>query len=293
MKTAIIGSGQTEHRSRRLDVSAPELIDDAVQRALADARLEPDGIDAIVVGNMEHFEGIHLSDLWTVEGTGVTPAFELIPMICRPCSAKRCCSLPKRNSPPVARDVTKQTMLDLVPFARTRRIVGQFQNHPRLISKPLKLPQPQPCARTVAAAAVRSDQHTAGGIVTLLAQPHPPATDRRDSELGGVVADSDRNTGFIVPDVIDAVRDGLSQLFVRKIMCLHRDGTALQAVRFARILQGTERFLLFGVHRDRRFSASLPGLHATGNVFKLGIAIRMLFSFNRLAVRLQRVPLRP
>ncbi|MDX1389139.1 MAG: thiolase family protein, partial [Acidobacteriota bacterium] len=70
MRAAIVGSGQTEHRSRRLDVSAPELIDEAVQRALVDARLEPDGIDAIVVGNMEHFEGIHLSDLWAVEGTG-------------------------------------------------------------------------------------------------------------------------------------------------------------------------------------------------------------------------------
>lgn len=70
MKVAIIGAGQTMHRSRRLDVSAPELIDEAVQAALADARLEPDGVDAIVVGNMEHFEGIHLSDLWAVEGTG-------------------------------------------------------------------------------------------------------------------------------------------------------------------------------------------------------------------------------
>lgn len=70
MNAAIIGTGQTEHRSRRLDVSAPELIDEAVQRALLDAGLEPDGIDAIVVGNMEHFEGVHLSDLWAVEGTG-------------------------------------------------------------------------------------------------------------------------------------------------------------------------------------------------------------------------------
>jgi acetyl-CoA C-acetyltransferase len=67
---AIVGSGQTPHRSRRLDVSAPELIDEAVREALADARLGPDGVDAIVVGNMEHFEGIHLSDLWAVEGTG-------------------------------------------------------------------------------------------------------------------------------------------------------------------------------------------------------------------------------
>ena len=70
MNAAIIGSGQTEHRSRRLDVNAPELIDEAVQHALADAGLGPDGVEAIVVGNMEHFEGIHLSDLWAVEGAG-------------------------------------------------------------------------------------------------------------------------------------------------------------------------------------------------------------------------------
>lgn len=67
---AIVGAGQTKHRSRRLDVSAPELIAEAVAAALEDARLEPDGVDAVVVGNMEHFEGIHLSDLWAVEGTG-------------------------------------------------------------------------------------------------------------------------------------------------------------------------------------------------------------------------------
>lgn len=67
MNVAIIGSGQTMHRSRRLDVNAHELIDEAVQAALADAQMEP---DAIVVGNMEHFEGIHLSDLWAVSGTG-------------------------------------------------------------------------------------------------------------------------------------------------------------------------------------------------------------------------------
>ncbi|MBI3269721.1 MAG: thiolase family protein [Planctomycetes bacterium] len=69
-RVAIVGAGQTLHRSRRLDVSAPELIDEAVQAALTDAGMGPDGIDAIVVGNMEHFEGIHLSDLWAVEGTG-------------------------------------------------------------------------------------------------------------------------------------------------------------------------------------------------------------------------------
>lgn len=67
---AIIGSGQTNHCSRRLDVNAPELTNEAVQAACQDADIDIDEIDALVVGNMEHFEGIHLSDLWVTEGTG-------------------------------------------------------------------------------------------------------------------------------------------------------------------------------------------------------------------------------
>ena len=75
---AIIGTGQTDHCSRRQDVSIPEMIHEAVDRALMNAGLSPasatsggsGGVDAVIIGNMEHFEGIHLSDLWPVEGSG-------------------------------------------------------------------------------------------------------------------------------------------------------------------------------------------------------------------------------
>ncbi len=69
-KVAIVGSGQTDHTSRRKDVNIPELIKEAVDRALADAELAIKEIDAVVIGNMEHFEGINLSDMWASEGSG-------------------------------------------------------------------------------------------------------------------------------------------------------------------------------------------------------------------------------
>ena len=69
-KVAIVGSGQTNHTSRRKDVNIPELIKEAVDRALADAGLTINDIDAVVIGNMEHFEGINLSDMWASEGSG-------------------------------------------------------------------------------------------------------------------------------------------------------------------------------------------------------------------------------
>ena len=65
---AIIGTGQTDHAKSRDDVSQPELVREAASRALADAGLRPSEVDAIIIGNMEMFEGRALPELWVGEG---------------------------------------------------------------------------------------------------------------------------------------------------------------------------------------------------------------------------------
>ena len=67
---AIVATGQTDHRSRRPDVNIVEMINEAVRRCLADANMTMEGIDAIVIGNMEHFEGIFFTEMWSVDGAG-------------------------------------------------------------------------------------------------------------------------------------------------------------------------------------------------------------------------------
>jgi acetyl-CoA C-acetyltransferase len=62
---AVVGIGQTKFRSKRRDVNIPEMIYEAVDSALKDAQLEPNDIDAILIGNMDHFEGINFSEMWT------------------------------------------------------------------------------------------------------------------------------------------------------------------------------------------------------------------------------------
>jgi len=69
-RVAIVGTGQTEHRSQRPDVNGRELIHEAVVRALEDCELSIKDIDAIVIGNMDHFESINYVDTWSVEGSG-------------------------------------------------------------------------------------------------------------------------------------------------------------------------------------------------------------------------------
>ncbi len=69
-KVAIVGTGQTHHKSHRPDVNGREMIYEAVTRALADCELTIRDIDAIVIGNMDHFESINYVDAWSVEGSG-------------------------------------------------------------------------------------------------------------------------------------------------------------------------------------------------------------------------------
>jgi acetyl-CoA C-acetyltransferase len=69
-RVAIVGFGQTYHVAKRRDVNGIELINEAVVRALEDAELSRDDIDAIIIGNMDHFEGINYVDTWSVDGCG-------------------------------------------------------------------------------------------------------------------------------------------------------------------------------------------------------------------------------
>ena len=76
---AIIGAGQTKHTKERDDVSQPELVREAVDAALADAEIHPEDIDAVVISNMELFEGRALPELWIAQGAYATgkPAFKV------------------------------------------------------------------------------------------------------------------------------------------------------------------------------------------------------------------------
>ena len=65
---AIIGTGQTDHTRRRDDVSQPELVREAVLRAIEDAGITANDIEAVVISNMELFEGRAYPELWVGEG---------------------------------------------------------------------------------------------------------------------------------------------------------------------------------------------------------------------------------
>ncbi len=72
-QAAVLGVGQTRHRSRRTDVSIAGLCREAVDRALADAGTDLAGIDAVVVGKApDLFEGVMMPELYLADALGAT-----------------------------------------------------------------------------------------------------------------------------------------------------------------------------------------------------------------------------
>jgi acetyl-CoA C-acetyltransferase len=69
-RAAIVGIGQTYHRSKRPDVNIGEICTEAVRAAIEDAGIRPKDIGAFVVGNMELFEGRYLQDMWQADYIG-------------------------------------------------------------------------------------------------------------------------------------------------------------------------------------------------------------------------------
>src|SRR5688500_16791383 len=70
---AIIGVGQTYDRAKREDVSMAGMCREAMDRALADAGMTLDEVDAVVVGKApDLFEGVMMPELYLAEALGAS-----------------------------------------------------------------------------------------------------------------------------------------------------------------------------------------------------------------------------
>jgi acetyl-CoA C-acetyltransferase len=68
---AIVGIGQTQHKSRRWDVSLGGLVREAASRALEDANMDWKDIDAVVLGKApDLFEGVMKPELYLTDALG-------------------------------------------------------------------------------------------------------------------------------------------------------------------------------------------------------------------------------
>ena len=70
-RVAVIGVGQTRHKSKHKDLSIAGLVRQAAERALEDAGCGWKDIDALVLGKApDMFEGVVMPELWLTDALG-------------------------------------------------------------------------------------------------------------------------------------------------------------------------------------------------------------------------------
>src|SRR5665213_4387479 len=142
---------------------------------------------------------------------------------------------------------------------------------------------------TIAAAAVSRNQQALGSAVALSPHPLPPLGNRSHRERSGVMVDAHRNPGIVTFDIVNTVGNRLAQLGIRKVMRIHLPRLALGTIGSARVFAASQDLFLLRIDRNCRLLLSSVCLHAAVDALKLGVPIRMLFAFTRLAIGLKAV----
>src|SRR5271168_1256558 len=104
-------------------------------------------------------------------------------------------------------DERKQPMFNFVPFARSRWIVTDGHFQAILIRKALEAALPQAGTTAIAATAIGRNQQSLGLWIGPLPGPPPPPLNALDRKLRRIVTPADIDESFVVPFVIDAVRN--------------------------------------------------------------------------------------
>lgn len=191
--------------------------------------------------------------------------------------------------------MTEYTMLDFVPFAGTRWKVTYFDRYVEFVREFLEFVFPQPIARSVAPTAISRNENSSKIRLRVTSPPEmtPPRSYRSHCKLRCIMRDADIDPGFIVADIVDTIGSHLDRfplvVLFRKVMRLDRDGASFATPRSSWILEFSDDFLLFRVDRERGLPRSLLRLDSAIDMFELGVTVRMLFSLNRLPIRLKAV----
>ena len=123
----------------------------------------------------------------------------------------------------------------------------------------------------------------------MAAQVVPPLLKGGHGKLGRILRDAARDPGLVVHEVIAPVGDRFSPLGSRKGVGVNFEWLPLGARFSATVFLVAQRLFLLCVDRDRRAAAAPLRRHSAIEVRELRLAIRLVFAFPRLAIRLQAV----
>ncbi len=162
----------------------------------------------------------------------------------------------ERLGTPVLADEGEEAVLDFVPLAGARRQMVDLDPEPGLVGQRLQFTLPQTDARTIAAAAVGSDEQPCGTGVAGAAQFLPPAPDAVDGKGGGIMVDPDADPARIGGEIINAIRNRPAKLLDQEVVDPDRLRITLRYSRPLFLKSPTSSFFFVSTEIAGWFSAN-------------------------------------
>src|SRR5208337_4393648 len=192
-------------------------------------------------------------------------------------------------APPVHTDMRKESMLNFVPLASSRREVAYGGPQSRLRSQGLQFNLPQADAVSITSPTIRTNQQVRRVGIYCPAHPKPPASNTSHREARRVMVRTDVDPPHVLANIIHSIRNNFGKFGRGKIVNLHFFGLPFRLPFLAAILKIPHQLFLLGVHRNDRLMASQKSLYPAIDILKLGISIWMTCAFKRFGIRFQTV----
>src|SRR5437868_1053724 len=175
-------------------------------------------------------------------------------------------------------------MLNLVPFGGSRRIMSHCNSQLFLIGKFLQLFLPKPVSGPIGTTSIWSNQQLLLVGIEPLANLLPPAPDTLDGKLCRFMINAHIDKTSLVHQIVNPVGHGFPISERDKVIDIHT-GILSFCLPFPPIIfEVAKQFFLFTIHRDLRVPLLFELLDLLVDMLKLGIAVGVLLTFDRLLV---------
>lgn len=168
-------------------------------------------------------------------------------------------------------------MLNFVPFAGAGWEMRDPDLKTQIERQLLQGDLPQATSAAIAAAAVGCNQQVVSLGIAQTTHLAPPTADSFGGEAGRVVVYADADPPLVARNVVDAIRNGLAQLLVQKVVNPDFLWFALGLPFAAAVFEIAYQFLFLGVHRDHRLTAHLKGTHQAVNAGLTNLLFNKVF----------------
>lgn len=125
----------------------------------------------------------------------------------------------------------------------------------------------------ITAAAIAEDEQPAGFGIVPTAVPLPPLGNAGTAQFAGSVAGIEVYRAFVPRQIIAAMRDQFPAAGAGKVMIQSVDRRLRGGVTIAGEI--TQQFFLFGIDAEHGIACAQIRVFEPGNVFELGIAVRV------------------